>query len=74
MEYHNTKDILHVKQLLGYRRVENTLLYTQLVKLKGEANYVCKVARTSNETQDLIETGFEYICDHGDLKFFRKRK
>jgi hypothetical protein len=22
----------------------------------------------------LIENGFEYVCDHGELKFFRKHK
>lgn len=72
-KYHRTKDILHVQQLLGHRNIKNTLRYTQLVSLEDD-DYVCKVARTPKEIQDLIETGFEYICDQDELKFFRKRK
>lgn len=34
MEYHKTKDILHVMQLLGHRNIKNTLIYTQLVNSK----------------------------------------
>jgi len=75
MEYYKTKDIVYVKQLLGYRNIKNTLLYTLLVKFREEDDdFVCKVAKSSNEVQELIEDGFEYICDMDDLKFFRKRK
>jgi site-specific recombinase XerD len=31
MEYHKTKDILHVKQMLGHKKIENTMIYTQLI-------------------------------------------
>jgi integrase len=31
MEYHRTKDILHVKQLLDHKRIKDTLVYTHLV-------------------------------------------
>ena len=61
-------------QFLTHKRIENTLLYTQLVEFEGKDDYVYKVARTPNEIQDLIENGFDYICDQDDLKFFRKRK
>ncbi len=75
MEYHRTEDVLYVKQLLGHRNIKNTLLYTQLVKfLEEDYDFVCKVAKSPNEVQELIENGFEYICDMEDLKFFRKRK
>lgn len=75
MEYHKTKDILYVKQLLGHRNIKNTLLYTQLVKFRVEDDeFVCKVAKTPTEVQELIENGFESICDMEDLKFFKKRK
>jgi hypothetical protein len=33
-----------------------------------------KVARTLEEIAQLIEAGFEYICEHEGLKFFRKMK
>jgi hypothetical protein len=74
MEYHKTKDILHVQRLLGHRNIKNTLLYTQLVKIEGGDDYICKVARAPKEIQELITNGFEYICDQDDLKFFRRRK
>jgi len=28
MEYHRTKDILHVKEMLGHKRISSTLIYT----------------------------------------------
>ena len=34
MEYHRTKDIIHVMRLLGHKNIKNTLVYTQLVHFK----------------------------------------
>ncbi len=34
MEYHKTKDILHVKEILGHKSINNTILYTQLVTIQ----------------------------------------
>ena len=31
MEYHRTKDILHVMEVLGHKNIKNTLVYTHLV-------------------------------------------
>jgi integrase len=28
IEYHRPRDILHVKELLGHKKIESTLLYT----------------------------------------------
>ena len=72
-EYHKTKDILHVMRLLGHRNIKNTLLYTQLMDTE-EDDYVCKIAETTKDIAQLIEDGFEYICEQENLKFFRKRK
>jgi integrase len=36
MEYHKTKDLLHVKQLLGHKDLRTTLRYTQLIDFGGE--------------------------------------
>jgi integrase len=74
MEYHKTKDILHVMRLLGHRNIKNTLLYTQLVKLDESEEYVSKVAKTINEARSLVEAGFEYVCTIEGAKLFRKRK
>jgi len=74
MEYKRTKDILHVKELLGHVNIQNTLVYTHLVNL-GETEYVCKVAKNSLEAQQLIEAGFEYVCTTPEgLMLFRKPK
>nr|NIO36475.1 tyrosine-type recombinase/integrase [Candidatus Bathyarchaeota archaeon] len=53
MEYHRTKDILHVMQLLGHRNINNTLVYTQLVDF-GDDEYNVKVAHNLDEDKQLI--------------------
>jgi integrase len=73
MEYHKTKDILHVMQILGHRSIQNTLVYTQLVNFKDD-DYTAKVAHSEQETCQLVEAGFEYVCDYAENKIFRKRK
>jgi len=73
MEYHKTKDILYVKQLLGHRNIQNTLIYTQLVDFKDD-EYVARVAGSEKEVCQLIEAGFGYVCDYNGSKVFRKRK
>jgi len=74
MEYYKTKDILHVMKLLGHKNIKNTLIYTQLVNFENEDDYVCKTATTVQEARELIEVGFEYICEIEATKLFRKRK
>ena len=74
VEYARTKDILHVMQMLGRRNIKNTLLYTQLVKTQSEDEYVCRVAKTVEQAAELIEAGFEYVCEIDGVKLFRKRK
>ena len=73
MEYHKTRDILHVMRFLGHKNIKNTLIYTQLIDLE-EDEYVCKVAENIEEAKQLIEDGFEYVCDMDTVKLFRKRK
>lgn len=73
MEYHKTKDILHVMRLLGHKRIENTLIYTQLINFESD-EYACKVAKTEKDILELVEAGFEYVTDYEDAKIFRKRK
>ena len=73
-EYHKTKDILHVMQVLGHKNIKNTLLYTQLLPMEKDDSFVCKMAKEPIEIQELIELGFEYVCDLEGTKFFKKRK
>jgi integrase len=73
MEYHKTKDILHVMRLLGHKNIKNTLVYTQLVTFEDD-DYTCKAAATVKDATELIEAGYEYVCDIESVKLFRKRK
>jgi len=74
MEYHKTKDILHVMNVLGHKNIMNTLKYTQLIDIKHD-DYISKATRSSQEAQQLIEDGFEYVCTTPDeIMLFRKRK
>jgi len=72
MEYHKTKDLLHVKQLLGHRDLRTTLRYTQLIDL-GNEEYHSATANSVAEAAKLIEQGFDYVCDIDGAKLFRKR-
>lgn len=60
-------------EMLGHKNIKNTLMYTQLVQFKGD-DYVCKSAKTFDEAKELVEAGFEFICDIEGAKLFRKRK
>ena len=73
MEYHKTKDILHVMRILGHKSIRNTLVYTHLVDFKDE-EFVSRAAWTLEEASRLIESGFDYVCDIENAKLFRKRK
>ena len=73
MEYQRTRDILYVMKLLGHKNINNTLKYTQLVDFQDD-EYVSKVAKTVEEACQLVEAGFEYVCEMDGVKIFRKRK
>ena len=74
MEYHKTKDLLYIKQLLGHKDLRTTLRYTQLLENLGNDEYHCKTAKTIKEATQLIENGFEYVTDIDGAKLFKKRK
>ncbi len=73
MEYHKTKDLLHVKRLLGHKDLRTTLRYTQLIEIEGDEFHFA-AAKTIQEAQKLIEEGFEYVTEMESIKLFRKRK
>jgi integrase/recombinase XerD len=73
-EYHKTKDILHIMEMLGHRDIKTTLIYTQLVIFESD-EYNSSTAKTTKEAEELVESGFEYICTTPqDVMLFRKRK
>ena len=77
-EYHKTKDILHVKNMLGHVSLDNTLIYINLEQaVFGESNsqeFHVKVAHNLEEACELVKVGFDYVCEMEDAKLFRKRK
>jgi len=74
MLYHKTRDILYVKQQMGHKKIETTLIYTQLLQFDKDDNYTCKVAQNVEQATELIENGFEYVTEMEGLKLFKKRK
>jgi len=71
--YHKTKDIVYVQRKMGHRNLKNTLIYIDLADF-GNEDFISKIAETPQQIQQLIESGFEYICQKDGLTFFRKRK
>jgi integrase len=80
LEYHRTKDLLHVQHFLGHREVKNTMLYIQLDKELfqnfNEDQFNTRIAHNAEEACKLIDVGFEYVTgEYNDGgKIFRKRK
>jgi hypothetical protein len=77
MEYHKTKDILHVQQLLGHHNINCILIYITLENAlfqNTSEEYPIKTAKTVQEASDLLTVGFEYVTYIGDVKLFRKSK
>jgi hypothetical protein len=79
MEYHRTKDILHVQRLLGHKSIQNTLIYIDLENklfTSQDDGFTVRVAHDVGEAATLIEAGFEYVTgEYSDGgKLFKKRK
>jgi len=77
MECYETKDILHVKGLLGHKIVRNTMKYINLEKaISTEENhdFHVRVANNLDEACNPVEAGFDYICDMDGSKIFRRAK
>jgi hypothetical protein len=76
MEYYKTRDFPYIVELLGHKNPKNTLKYVHLAKLLGlnTDEYICRIAKKPEEIAQLIEAGFEYVCQQDGILFFRKRK
>jgi integrase len=73
MLYHKMKDILHVKEQMGHKRLETTLIYTHLVNFQDD-EFTTATAKTIESACKLIEAGFEYVTEMEGVKIFRKPK
>ena len=77
MEYYQTKDIMHVKYVLGHKSITSTMIYINLEQalfVQTDENFTCKVAHNEQEESELIEAGFQHVNNRNDLAFYRKRK
>jgi len=75
--YHQTKDILYVQKFLGHKRIEDTMLYIQVAETifkEATDEFTVRVSQNPAEIKELLEVGFEYVCEKDGLVFFRKRK
>jgi len=61
-------------EVLGHRNIKKTLIYTRLVNFENEDEFICKAAKTAAEAKQLIEIGFEYVCNLENARLFRQRK
>ena len=73
MTYHRTRDILYTQRMLGHRNLKSTLRYVQLINFKDD-NFTSAVANTLKEARQLVEAGFEYVCEIDGARVFKKRK
>ena len=77
-EQHKTKDIYHVKGVLGHKSIKNTEKYIHLEEMIYESTandqFIVKVADTLDDAVKLMEVGFDYHAEVEGHKLFRKRK
>jgi integrase len=77
MEYHKTKDIIHVKTFLGHKTIEATMIYINIESalfLEQSDEWTSRTASNVKEDQELIDSGFEYVTERDGIKIYRKRK
>jgi len=74
MLYAQTRDPLYVKDKMGHTKLETTMIYTKLIIYPVDEEYICRVAETLEEAQDLIEAGFEKHDEFNGVHLYRKRK
>jgi len=74
--YNETKELLHVKQKLGHKSINSTIVYTHIVEFDEESqNYHHATAKDEKEAGELIDNGWIYICTTPqNIMMFRKRK
>ena len=79
MGHHRTGNLMRVKEFLGNRNIQNTVIYVHLEALlfgEGNDEFHVAIAKNVEEAGKLIIVGFEYVAGEYDDggKIFRKRK
>ena len=78
MIYHETKDIMHVRYILGHKSVESTQVYVHIEKQLfhyAKDNWNSLITHNIEEEQKAIEAGFELVrAINETTALYRKRK
>ena len=77
-EYYKTKDILHVKTVLGHKSLLTTQhyveIYNQIYANNTPEQFITKIAVTKEERNALLNDGWTFIKNDGEDWYFRKPK
>jgi len=61
------KDILRVRERLSHKNIKSTLIYIDVERAiyqPGSEEFTVRVAKNVEEASQLIEVGFEYVCQN----------
>jgi integrase/recombinase XerD len=74
--YHDTNKLELVREKLGHKSIESTMIYTRIVEWEKNDQWIVCRPQTTQEEDHLIETGFEYVRFDERLQqpIYRKRK
>jgi integrase len=74
--FNETKSLPLVKEKLGHRNINSTMVYTHIVEFDEESqNYNHAIARDEKEAGELTDNGWTYILTTPqNIMMFRKRK
>ena len=74
--FNETKNLPFVKEKLGHRNINSTMVYTHIVEFDEESqNYHHATAKDEKEAGQLIDNGWTYICTTPqNVMMFRERK
>lgn len=74
IEYHRGGRLIEIKEMLGHKTIQSTMVYTHLLQTSKKDDYTSRVTRSVRGARALIEAGFQYVTEIDGLKLFRKRK
>jgi len=73
MTYHYTRNILLVKALLGHKKLDSTMKYTQLIQFKDN-EFEVATATTVEEAKQILGVRFDYVTEKNGIMLFKKPK
>ena len=72
--YCERKDLLLTKEMLGHRNINNTMVYTHLIRLDTDDKHNVATAKTIEEASKLLSIGYEFVHEYNGIMIYRKRK